>query len=569
MAENAEKTEKITTRSLVKQYFVRWRLLLLAAALVAIGVIIWAHTIPLQYTGTTIFERSKDTVSDTASLRGSENFSVRKETLRHDLAGWDAVEQAVGDLELTKGMERDTEGTYTDKGLRAKQGLIRQFTRTIKIKWEVNTDQKDLVSVSFTHSNPLLAEQVPNILVNNYINRVSEQAAAHLKESQDFLIGEVEKCKEKLTTLVRERYDFEVDNAGTLPDSPGTLQERIMQTDADLDAARLQHEVETQQLKSMQALQQSLTSSAGDPNEPQQIIMGPNPELARRETELRQTREILDEMVYIKKMKENHPTIQMLRLKIKRLEERIQKTEPMVVSEQVYGKSNSENFQFAMQLVRTKASVEGTSREIARLEKRLERYEALLDNFYPIRSKYLELTKKIEDQQAELDRWESKKTTAQMSLAAEVAKRRIHLDTKQAALRQFQPSEPDLMKVFGMALFGGLAFGGALVFLAIRIDQSVITPEQAKAFGIPVYGFVGEILTPRKLWLRRIKRWVITPLVSFLLLATLGLLAFSLSLRVRQPEEYKKWQADESGYLYTKAKQVYSEFSEKLPNPFD
>jgi len=200
----------------------------------------------------------------------------------------------------------------------------------------------------------------------------------------------------------------------------------------------------------------------------------------------------------------------------------------------------------------------------------LEAYEKLKNNFGPKSREYRELMKKYEEEQAELARWEEKLTTTEMSLAAEVAKRRVHLNTVKGALKQYLPSEPDLWKVLGMAVMGGLAFGGFLVFLAIRMDQSVITPEQAaKGFGIPVYGFVGVIMTPRKLFFRFLKRWVVLPIISLLLLSVLGLLTYSLTLRLRYPEEYKKWQENEIGYLTTHASLIWSDVKEKLPNPFD
>ena len=95
MSEDTVDNEKITIRSLIKQYFVRWRLLMLAAVLVAIAVLLWAHHVPLQYTGTAIFERRRDPVSVETSSRSSESFESRKETLRYDMASREAFEEAL------------------------------------------------------------------------------------------------------------------------------------------------------------------------------------------------------------------------------------------------------------------------------------------------------------------------------------------------------------------------------------------------------------------------------------------------------------------------------------------
>lgn len=571
MAEDAVNNEKITTRSLIKQYFVRWRLLLLAAVLFASGALIWAHTLPLQYTGTAIFERRRDPVTTGASLRGSESFESRKETLEYDLASWEAVEKAVEEMEkrnLTKYMEREG-GVLTDKGKSTKQQLVREFGKKIKINWEVSSTQIDLVSVSFTHSNQDLAEQMPNELVENYIERVSKQVVVNLTKSKEFLESQVENCNNQLIGFIKERIKSEEENKGAIPESSSVLYERIFRINSDLDARRLQFQVAQQELASLQGLEQSMIGSAEDPNEPHEIHMIPNPLLAQRQAELQQAEDQLYELMNVNTMKETHPTVQMLQRKIASLEERIKETEPMVESEYVYGRS-ANNPAFLMQMLRTKATVVGTDNEIKRLEGQKEKYEDILGNFGAIRQKYLEDTKKIEDKQAELSSWEGRLQSVTMSLAAEYAQRGIRLGTVQGALKQYLPSEPDLWRVLGIAVMGGLAFGGLLVFLAIRMDQSVITPEQAaKGFAIPVYGFVGVIMTPRKLFFRFLKRWVVLPIVSLLLIAVLGLLIYSLTLRLHYPEKYEKQIEQNVNKVITEAKYIGWEVKETLSDLWD
>jgi len=566
--EDAVNNEKITTRSLIKQYFVRWRLLLLAAALFAVAVLLGAHRIPLQYTGTAKFTRIKGPVTTGASSQGSESFESRKESLQYDLASREAVEEAIEQLGLTKNMDRE-KGVLTTKGKSAKQQLVREFSKKIKINWEVSSSQIDLISVSFTHSNPELARDIPNELVRNYFNRVSMQARENLTKRKEFLERSVENCEDEYITLVKLRIEDEEKNKGAIPESSSVLYERIFQINSDLDTRRLQFQVAQQELASLQGLEQSMIGSANDPNEPHEIHMIPNPLLAQRQAELQQAEDQLYELITVNTMKETHPTVQMLQRKIASLKERIKETESMVESEYVYGKS-ADNPAFLMQMLRTKAMVEGTKNEMERLEGQKKRYEDILGNFGAIRQKYLEATKNIENKQAELTRWQEKLQSVQMALAAEMADHGTRLEAVQAALEQYRPSKPNLWKVLGIAVFGGLAFGGVLVFLAIRIDQSVITPEQAaKGFGIPVYGFVSVIMTPRKLFFRFLKRWVVLPIVSLIFTVALGLLAFSLTLRLHHPDEYKEWQENKGGYLQEQADKIWSDVKEEWSNLFD
>ena len=566
MSEDTVDNEKITIRSLIKQYFVRWRLLMLAAVLVAIAVLLWAHHVPLQYTGTAIFERRRDPVSVETSSRSSESFESRKETLRYDMASREAVEEAIEVLGLTKNMERDEFGGLTDKGRDTKQLKVEEFSKKIKIKWEVSSDQIDLVSVNFTHSDRKLAEQMPNTLVANYIDRVLKQAKENLTKNKEFLERSTENCNNKLTGLLRKRIEFEEQNKGAIPESSSVLYEKIFMINSDLDSRRLQHQVAQQELAGLQGLSQSLTGS-DDPNEPQEIHMIPNPLLARREAELQQAKDELRSLKDVATATEKHPRVEDLRRRIASLEELIKETEAMVESEFVYGRS-ADNPAFLIQLLRTEATVTGTKADIERLEGQKNKYEEILDDFGSIRQNYVELTNEIETQEAELNRWESSLQAVNIALGAEVAKHGTHLNAVQVALEQYRPSEPNLWNVLGISVLGGLAFGGVMVFLAIRLDQSVITPEQAaKGFGIPVFGFVSVIMTPRKLFVRFIKRWVVLPVVALLLTAVLGLLTFSLTLRLHYPEEYKEWRKDEAAYLQTHASQLWTDVKETIQNP--
>ena len=137
-----------------------------------------------------------------------------------------------------------------------------------------------------------------------------------------------------------------------------------------------------------------------------------------------------------------------------------------------------------------------------------------------------------------------------MELAAEAAERRTLLRAVQLAEKQLRPSSPKLEMVLGFAIFGGLAFGGGLVFLMHLLDRTIGTTEEAAArFDLPVHGAVEEIVTGRQRQLGRLKRWVVTPVVGVVLLAAISLSGLGVVLWLQHPDQYKTWKTDPVRYV--------------------
>jgi len=399
---------------------------------------------------------------------------------------------------------------------------------------------------------------MPNTLVENYINRVSKKSVESLSESRGFLENQVKICDNRFTELMRQRIDFEIKNAGVLPDSPASLHEGMIRLTTDLDTLRFQHAVAKQQLVRFEGLRSGDVGPEEDPNtgtrKPIQVYYGANPEYTRLQDELRRTKEMLVEVLDFKT--EKHPNVELLRQKIARLEQQLEGTDPEAIVQTVYG-TDEEDTELTINILSRQTQVDMADKEMERLQSRLESHQELLANFGPVRREYLEIIANIDDQQAELDKWESQQMKVHMALAAEVAKRRTHLNAVQPALKQFRPSSPSFWRVFMFAVVGSLAFGSGMVVLANRLDRSVMTPEQAsRNFNFPIYGFVDVIMTPRQSILRHLKRWVLTPVLCLVLGVVMVLSCYSLSLRLGSPDRYEQWQASPVPFLLKQVEQA-------------
>jgi uncharacterized protein involved in exopolysaccharide biosynthesis len=548
----AEKSTKKTVRDLLRIVFRRRWVFLVGAALFAVVTLIGAHSLPRKYTGTTKFERRTDAaVAGTETgTAASASFSTFKLTLRHDLTGYNAVRQIAEELGLTEGLPHDLEGHLTPAGARAKMMLVNQLRRRVRVRWMVGSAKVDLIAISMTDSDPELARRVPDALVKNYINNVSERIKERLTSSRDFLDKQLRESERRLSEINRRRIRFETDNRGKMFSSPGELQDRIQQIVTDLHTLRRQKKEVEQTMVRLIALRRKATSRPT--SQPVQIVRGPNPQLRRLQEQLRSWNEALDSMLM--QMKPAHPKVKAAMAKIAQLEKRIAETPKEVVIEKVFepeGTDEKDLEGFAVNMEAAKAKWDTVKDEIERQQNRLDDLNALLKNFIPMYEEYKEILASQEKEKAEADRWRKRLTDIQMALAAEAAKRRTHLETIEAAQRQFRPSSPDLKMVLGFALLGGVGFGGALVFLLNLLDRTIATAEDAsKYFEVPVHGIIGEIVTRRDIAWRRFKRWVIGPTVALVLLVAVGASITSIVLRVRYPNQYEQWRTSPLGWTF-------------------
>jgi len=280
MAEPSEK--KKSPRELLGIAFRHPILFFVGAALFAFAVLVYAHFRPLEYTGTTVFERRSDAADTARGKGGADSYATYKLSLMHDLKGEKAVEAVVEELGLTRGLPRNSEGGLTPAGKVAKQGLIKKIRDDTDVKWEVKSDFLDLVSVSVTDRDPKLAQQIPNELVKSYIEDVHGKLQANLAASLDFLKKQTGTCQSRLTELDANRLAFETEHAPLPLDNPARLVERIETAEARL--ADLQGQKQTAEVRLWAAEKRFQQLARSFPGHVRALALGPTSQPAGEAT---------------------------------------------------------------------------------------------------------------------------------------------------------------------------------------------------------------------------------------------------------------------------------------------
>lgn len=537
-------TRQPTLRDRLRMIFRRWRLLLLGSVLFSILALQMSLYIPARYTGITRFQRASD-VTEEMSRSGAEPFEALKQTLAQEITQFSVMDKVVDDIGLTKNFPRDANGQLTAQGQVQKQALIGGLTTGIEVRWDVRSSKVDLVTVSCTSSDPVIAERLPNALVQYYIERTSARIVDRLNDSYAFLKRKTEEAKVRAADVERDRAEYIAQHAMMFPSHAGEFQQRMMQLEGRIDSLKGEISLAQQELKNVQVMRKPVSQMELTPVE---IIKGPNGPRVTLQQELQNAYDELRE-VYT----DQHPKSTALRAKIAKLEKRIaiMPEEMMMQIKYATGLSGAE---MVAEETRFKSQIEIASAELERQEKLLKQYREIDAEIGPVNQKFQELTKKLSDADAETQRWINRLSEVEMALEAERAKRGTHLSTVDLARKQSIPSSPSLLYVLVGALGGGLAFGGALVFLAGMGDRTVSIPDDLSRFtgfkDIPIYGVIAEIVPPRQMAVSVMIRKALIFMLAAVLIAALAESIFSVVLWLRYPEVYAEWKASPVGMLF-------------------
>ena len=520
----------------------RIRLFLFGAMSAAFLVLCGARLLPLKYTAVTTFRRGiAPTAQQSAGL--TAGFDRDRLTLPLELAGYAAVANAAEELNLIMG-ERDLDGKLKKKGELEKQQFVNKLKSGVGVRWDLRSDKEDLVSVGFTHEAPDIAEKMPNTLVKNYINQRSQKTLDTLESSMKFLEQQVKAGKAQVRELKDEKIRFETYHAGGIFDSPGAIQDLILQHSTQLDTLRVQEKTLTEtrsELEDRTAEYEALQSgSGGDPTSRRtKQVYVPNEEKKNLISQLERDEEILKDELLIKE--EKHPRIKELQASIDDLKARIEKMPDKLIMEEVIELKQIEPPPDRRdELKRTKRELARAKLEIERVEGNQKDLARALANFTKTHQDYEKITIALTEKQKTLKEWESKLRAVSADFAAQLNNIGIQLSMWQAVQKQVRPASPSLAWVLVTTAVVALVGGLAMAAVPIRI--------------------------------RRLGRIIVTVAAPVLLLALLVTL-LSVKLRLTDVRAFRDWKEDATGFLAEKIQEGkisdlwHVEFSQ--PEPFD
>ena len=205
--------------------------------------------------------------------------------------------------------------------------------------------------------------------------------------------------------------------------------------------------------------------------------------------------------------------------------------------------------------------------DIASAKKEKDDQVAQMAVIVSVQQQWQELNNRIEERENELKVWQDRRNQVRINLAGEVAKKRTHMETVQAAQELFLPHWPTL----SMILAGGLCL--ALLAIHWAISPLVTMGKKAVAFiwvvqiaawlllmafnALAAFLLLAAVAIPAiiavkldRLWMQSKAgaAWCVVFSIGMVLAS--GMLLYGVTLRLQYPDLYPAWKANPLAFLY-------------------
>ena len=503
-------------------------------AMTVMIVVIWASQfMERQYRAEAKFQRRSDTSFD----GGTENLSAQiyermRLMMQYSFNGRPAVEQLITDLNQTKGFPRTADGEFTTDGKLQYEDLIRQVGSRISVYSQVASEQIDLVSVSFTHTDRDLAPKVVNQLVENYIRKVKSEMDDQLLEQKKFYTQEVDRFRRKVSDLESAKLRFDLNNPGLDPENPLNAHNKLVdlrKSKEDLIATIKEEEAKLAELKEWEK---------NEPDFKQNKKKIENAQLIELRDKLKKLKELYDYNAYELRRTAAHP-------QMKDLVRRIADTEKEIANfvggddEEIEEVPNVEKIAAQKDIKVQEGGLVAKKKQVEETDKDIEAWEVRNRNFFAVRNEYLKITRELTESQDQLKFWDENLRRTTVALTLNVGERGMRLSFVQRAPELGKPSSPTLVKILAMAIFAGLGAGAFFVILAELLDHSYRSIEQAvDEIKLPVLGAINEIVSPATAMRRKIFAWGVFPLITTVLALLLTGVFVLTYLSLEAPHKY-------------------------------
>ena len=540
MAENG-KTR--TLRDLMKIVSRRWQWALLATGLTMILILAAAHYMPKKYTSSAVFQVRMNAVSATRDEK-AEEWRKERQVIEHELKSPERVRAVLDELGLKKDLPHDNQG-LTVVGKRAFQEMVQGYIKSLSVEWVNKSPERahdggqinDWLRISFAHSDADLARNVPNMLIDKFKTEYTETTSRDLIAKKKVLVGRWETETDNLAKARKKLTDLRNQD---LPETATPIKQKIEVLGRQIEGYRRDLRVAKVRLNGLKLADRQYRGEGPDgPEKPDIEIERDNPEYTRLKNALRETNESLLRLRGEMRMKDQHPTVQYQLRRKERLEKQLA-NEPEKLREKITLPSAPRTPEFAVRLEMAKTTVEDIESRIeeALIEKR--QADAMLITFQADQANLEKIRKDIEDVEKKVAFLEGEIQFTDLQLQNSNAGTRYEINFPHRAEKQYTPSSPKFLMIIGAAILGGLGVGGGLVFLVHKLDRTIRSAEDAREhFDLPVCGVIAEIISPTQKILRRLRRWVLQPVVTILLAFGLLMSVMSVNLWLYEPEKFE------------------------------
>lgn len=514
-----------------------------------------SHFVPRKYTTSMTFERRNDPVlQGVLAERWMMAYAEQRKRLRLDLARDDVIEQTVAKLDLPRGRPRGPNGELMPATPGARQAFCKEIVTGLKSGLLEKTQNRDLVVLDLTMSDPKFAPEILEGILAEYAEVMRTQTMDVMKSAQAFYKERTAQSKLVVERVELQCREYQKNYRGiesVLADPTASERNWLLQ-----DRSRVVEQLDDALAKGDQIdrmlarLDTSDRAEDAEPSEdgeaPGDPSLVPNPRYAQLHDEIQRLRREIADNKKLRSMTDMHPSILTLRKKIESRGEELAETPPRVPAGEVAlavvlatGSSESEYERLTRQRKHLSAGIQRLETRLKNADRDIKTSRRRLNDILENREDYRRVALEAEELRADYNRWHSHLGPLAQALTLENNDRGIHFTiTKRPALAT-KPSAPASLTLILACVAFAVGVGVICVLLAELSDRSFRTTKQlSSSLGIPVIETVDEIITRALRKKRLIRRFVVLPAATTLMLMASTIAGTMAYLSLENPARY-------------------------------
>lgn len=549
-----------TANELLRILLLRRWVFFVPFCLATAAAFIASHYVPRTYEAHTTFEQANDPVSvNLPPTLVTSTFGYFLSTLEQDIKSEKVMGPIVEELGLAQDLPRNPDGSLTQEGLESRERMGRALAQGVQVVAWQKSPYRNVIDLRYTGGDPMLKTRLIGLMKEGYKQLVRAKVAEKLEDARAWYAeqaqrerGVVEEIDGRLTTLRMEYPDLDPANPFSISMQLASLRNRL----AELQRAR--GRVAAQ----IAARQEFIAAAANQPpagrpadNATPGVVLSPAAQRLQASLEASEGRVL--ELKLTRGMTERHPDIvaerelqqryarqllfEMQRQGTGLSVNRAVKAVEGFVARPIHGLWRPVMAQAEMELASLAEERKQSTDQIKATEQRIAELAHIQGQVVERRQEFSRLEEELERAREDYDTYQGLVSQCDRGLTVENQNRGILFTDVVPAGGGSVPASPLAKTVLLLSLLAGVATGTLFVVIAELFDRRFRTLAQVtRALGLPILECIDEIVTPPERRRRFLRRAVLVPAVTTLLVGMVGVSGGLSYLSLNRPEAYQR-----------------------------
>ncbi|MHC4233882.1 MAG: GumC domain-containing protein [Planctomycetota bacterium] len=518
-----------------------------------------SHYVPRTYEASTTFEQANDPVSvNLPPTLVTSTFGYFLSTLEEDIRSDEVMGPIVDELGLTGDLPRNPDGTLTEEGQTARAAIGKAQAVGVQVMAHQKSPFHNVIQLRYIGADPQGMTRLLSRMKEGYVRLVRRKVSDKLIDARNWYAARAEEKRAVLDEIDQKRTVMKMAHPGVDPANPESIAFELASLRSELaELQRTRARLSSQVAAREEFLAQARARVLGVAGEGEQKVLPLRPWAARIQEAIAASEARVTELKTTRGMTDRHPDI----IAERKLQERYRR-ELLTAMEDGAGSQPADGLadpsgnlataglqgawrpayaRVEMELAALIEQREQAAQSIQDVEGRVGEFVGLQGEVVDRRLETSRIREELDQARRDYETFRGLVGKCDHALTIENENRGIIFTDVVPAQGSTVPVAPLAKTVLLLSLLAGAATGTIFVVIAELFDRRFRTSGQvARALGVPILEHIDEIVTPTARRGRFLRRAVVVPAMTCVLLGMVGISGTLSYLSLSAPSTFER-----------------------------